>query len=172
MRVLLTGFMGAGKTTVGRRLAQRLELPFFDLDEVIAETAGMSVQEIFESQGEETFRKLESDALERMLELRNVTVATGGGTLVSAENSARVRGRAVVVWLDPSLDVIRTRLGGEGREERPLYGEPQEMEELLKSRLPTYRQADLRIGIGGPESVDDVVDRLIAALEENQCATS
>jgi shikimate kinase len=170
MRVLLTGFMGAGKTTVGQRLAELLELPFFDLDEVIELTAGMSIRRIFETRGESAFRVLESEALERMLEGPDAVVATGGGTLVRAENMDRSRGRAVSVWLNTPLEVIDSRLDSGGKRQRPLFKELSEMEVLMEHRLPAYRKADLRIDIDGEESVDDIVSRLIAALEEATCA--
>ena len=91
MRVLLTGFMGAGKTAVGMRLAERLELPFVDLDEIIEETSGASIREIFESQGEDEFRRRERVALKKTLESPEGIVATGGGTLVAARNRELIR---------------------------------------------------------------------------------
>jgi shikimate kinase len=172
MRVLLTGFMGAGKTTVGKRLAEILELPFFDLDEVVEVTAGMSIRRIFETRGEANFRALESEALERMLEAPDAVVATGGGTLVRVENMDRIRGRAVSVWLNTPLDVIDRRLDHEKKRQRPLFEELSEMEDLMEHRLPAYRKADLKIDTDGDESVDEIVSRLIAALEEAACATS
>ena len=97
MRIFLTGFMGSGKTTVGRRLAERLELPFVDLDEEIERRAGMAVREIFERQGEPAFRALEAEALRQVLALPDVVVATGGGTMAFEGNFRLIRASGLVV---------------------------------------------------------------------------
>jgi shikimate kinase len=172
MKVLLTGFMGTGKTTVGRRLAERLERPFFDLDSVVEEMVGVSVREIFDTQGEEAFRKLEKVALQSLLETEGAIVATGGGTLTREENIALVRGRGLTVWLDAPLEVIEGRLDRRMKQERPLFASLAEMRALFTDRQPAYRQADMRIEIDGGDSVEQIVSRLIGILEEVECATS
>jgi len=171
VRILLTGFMGAGKTAVGRRLAERLELPFLDLDEIIEEDSGSSIRRIFESHGEEEFRRRERAALEKVLELPEGIVATGGGTLVEERNRELARGRALSVWLNTPLELIESRLDAGDRGTRPLYGELSEMRVLFRGRLPAYRQADLSIAVGVEESVDQIAGRLILMLQEAQCAT-
>lgn len=171
MRVLLTGFMGAGKTAVGMRLAERLELPFLDLDEIIEEVSGTSVREIFASQGEDEFRRRERLALKQALESPEGIVAAGGGTLVEARNRELVHGRAVTVWLNTPLEVIESRLDRGDRASRPLYGDLSQVRELFQRRLPAYRLADLTIDVGVEDSIDQIAERLIPMLREAQCAT-
>ena len=172
MKVLLTGFMGSGKTTVGRRLAERLDLPFYDLDQMIEEQAGRCVREIFETDGEEEFRRLERSALEAVLELPRAVVATGGGTLVDRENLERSRGCAVSVWLDAPIEVIESRLDESQRHARPLLREPAAARDLLRDRVPAYSEANVRLAVEAGESVDQIVERLLVLLEETSCATS
>ena len=171
MRVLLTGFMGTGKTAVGKRLAERLGLPFIDLDEIIEEASGASIREIFERQGEDEFRRRERAALKKALDMPEGIVATGGGTLVDASNRQLVRGHALTVWLNTPLQVIESRLHRGDRDSRPLFGDLSRVRELFRRRLPAYRQADLTIDIGVEDSVDQIADRLIPMLREAQCVT-
>jgi shikimate kinase len=171
-RVLLTGFMGAGKSTVGRLLADRLGLSFFDLDEVVEKATGETVSQIFSRRGEETFRELERSCLNRLLAKERIVIATGGGTLAEPEIAGDVRRRAVTVWIDPSLEVIERRLQQGEREVRPLFGDTVAVRELYRQRLPAYGMADFRIKINGDEPAEDVVDRLIELLVENRCVIS
>lgn len=170
MKIVLTGFMGAGKTTVGRAVAERLGLKFVDLDAVIEEAAGRTVREIFESAGEEEFRRLERAALAKVLDQTDAVIATGGGTLANEEALRRVADQTVSVWLNPELDVIERRLDATGREQRPLLDDATRLRSLFRDRLCFYELADLRIDIGEDESVAEVVDRLVKMLRESQCA--
>lgn len=166
MRVFLTGFMGSGKTTVGRLLSHRLELPFIDLDQEIERRAGMTVKEIFQQGGEPLFRRLEQDALAASVAVeRESVIATGGGTLTVDRNRRLLAESGVSVWLDPPFSVITERIGGLGRDDRPLFRDESQALALYRSRLPIYRRADLRLGIEPGEAPEEVAARLALLLE-------
>ena len=162
--IYLVGFMGSGKTSVGRCLAREIGFRFVDLDEEIETTRGLSVAEIFEREGEGEFRRLESAALRRVGVLHEVVVATGGGTLTRWENRDFIKRTGVSVWLDAPLDVMLERCRDGAR--RPLLSSPERMAELLEERLPGYRAADLRIdaAAGSPEAAARRIAAQVAAL--------
>jgi len=164
MRVFLTGFMGSGKTTVGRLLSERLDLPFIDLDREIERQAGMSVREIFEAGGEALFRRMEHEALAGAVAEPGAVIATGGGTMTVERNLELLEASGVSVWLDPPFSLIAERIGTLGKEDRPLFQDEAQALELYERRLPIYRRADLRLGIEPGETAGDVaarVDRLL-----------
>lgn len=163
-RVYLVGFMGSGKTSVGRCLAREMGFRFVDLDEEIETARGLSVAEIFEREGEAEFRRLESAALRRVGVLHEVVVATGGGTLTRWENRDFIKRTGVSVWLDAPLDVMLERCRDGVR--RPLLSSPERMAELLEERLPGYRAADLRADAAAesPEAAARRIAALVAAL--------
>src|SRR5437660_1222425 len=117
--IFLTGFMGSGKTTLGKILANRLQWEFIDLDELIIERAGRSIPEIFSEFGEAHFRLLEREALRSLAARSPAVVALGGGVFVSDENRALVAEQGISIWLDCDLDEILKRLGND--KTRPLY---------------------------------------------------
>ena len=170
MRIFLTGFMGAGKTVVGRALAERLGIAFVDLDGEIEAQAGLSVREIFAQWGESEFRRRERAALERALEQPEAVVATGGGTLTFAENRDLIAGVGVVVWLHPPFDVIVSRLGGTAKADRPLFRDDEQAWALYQERLPAYRRCDLRLDVGAGETPEELASRIVLALRI-PCAT-
>jgi shikimate kinase len=169
-RIFLTGFMGAGKTAVGELLAERLGRTFVDLDTLIEESVGMTVREIFELRGEQEFRRLERHALELALAGEDAVIATGGGTVVLPANLERVRSAGVLVWLNPSFDVILARVGGEEKSNRPLFQDPEQALELYRQRLGAYGQAHVRVDISADESVEQVTGRILLLLREAACA--
>ena len=144
-RLFLIGFMGAGKSTVGRSLASRLGLPFYDLDTLIEERSGQTIQEIFAAAGESAFRRLETEILRQIVSEGPGVIATGGGTFTLAENREIIQANGVSIWLDGPTDHIIER-GGLG-EHRPLWQGEEKARELLERRLPAYRQADLRFDL-------------------------
>ena len=144
--IFLVGFMGAGKTTVGRVLARNLEYDFIDLDEMIASRAGKSVQEIFAELGEWEFRSLEHAAIKTCRDMVRSVIALGGGAYVQEGNRALLRSIGKTVWLDCPLEVCLERVSGD--KSRPLLGNESKMRTLLAQRRESYAEADHVIGSG------------------------
>lgn len=162
--LVLVGMMGAGKTTVGRRLAGRLGMPFVDADAEIEAAAGRSVADIFAELGEPAFRDGERRVMQRLLEGPPHVIATGGGAFVDATTRALIQQKALSIWLDASLDTLEERTGR--RRTRPLLNDRNRREilaRLLEERRPLYAQAHLRIhSTDSPHDavVDDILQRL------------
>jgi len=138
--------MGAGKTTVGRRLANRLGRQFIDSDEEIERAAQMSIPEIFEQRGETEFRAGETRVIARLLKERDIVLATGGGAFVNEETRALVKAEAVSVWLKADLDILFERVSR--RSNRPLLktADPRAtLEKLIEDRYPIYAEADITV---------------------------
>lgn len=169
MRIYLTGFMGSGKSTVGRLLAPRLGVPFVDLDEEIERQAGMRVREIFEQLGEPVFRRMEREALEATLTLPGAVVATGGGTIVFEANARLIRENGIAVWLNPPFATIVERVGGLGKSDRPLFRHEMQALALYRERLPAYRRADLMVDMAPQEGAEEVAARIALRLGERRC---
>lgn len=147
--IALVGLMGVGKSTVGRRMASRLCLPFADGDHEIESAAGMNVSEIFSSRGEGEFRAGEARVMKRLLEGPPVVLATGGGAMMNPETRALLKKHAVTVWMRADLDVIAERVGR--RDTRPLLRNRNTLEvlrELAEKRYPIYAEADLTVDVG------------------------
>ena len=155
--------MGSGKTTVGRLLAERREVPFLDLDAAFESLAGTTIREAFETHGESWFRAREAELLKGTADLPGAVVALGGGTFVLPENAAFVKRHGTSVFLDAPFDVIASRLGGKAMD-RPLFRSLEEAHALYEARLPYYRIADRTVPLSESESVQAVVDRVEAAL--------
>ncbi|WP_031553723.1 shikimate kinase [Parvularcula oceani] len=168
--VVLVGLMGAGKTTVGRRLAQRMKVPFFDADQEIEKAANMGVADIFEIYGEAEFREGERKVIERLLSGPPHVLATGGGAFMNEQTRALVKAGSTSIWLRASLDLLVKRTAM--RDTRPLLrrGDPREiLARLLKEREPVYAQADLTVdSVEGPHTrtTERVVQALAARAEE------
>jgi shikimate kinase len=160
MRIFLTGFMGCGKTTVGRRLAQRLGVGFVDLDEEIERRAGMTVRQIFEQQGEPVFRQMEAEALRGTLALPDVVVALGGGTMAFETNAALIGANGLSVWINPAFATISSRIGGRGKADRPLFKDDVQALALYRERLPAYRRADVTMDVASYEGPEEIAARI------------
>jgi shikimate kinase len=144
--IFLVGFMGAGKTTVGRALAHHLEYAFFDLDELISARAGKSVQEVFAELGEAEFRSLESAAIDSCRHIVRSVVALGGGAYVSEENRNSLRAIGKTVWLDCPIEICLKRISGD--KSRPLLGDDDNMRPLFLRRRAAYAEADYAVQAG------------------------
>lgn len=166
MKVYLIGFMGAGKTTVGRELATRLEIPFIDLDELIEAAEQMSIKDLFAAQGEPYFRKRERDLLRSTRHLEAAVVATGGGTFAFEENIQFIRSEGLSVYLSSPWALLRTRVG-EKAAERPLFRDDLAAHELLASRIRFYKSADVTLEIHEEETPGEIVERLLLELPKN-----
>lgn len=157
-KVYLVGFMAAGKTTVARALARRLDWRAADVDELIEQREHSSVAEIFARRGEAYFREAERNVLLEQLPPRHIVVATGGGTFSDPQNRAAINADGVSVWLDVPLDRLIDRVPADGR--RPLASDRAGFERLYHSRRVAYEQAHLRLD-AGRASVDAIVEQLL-----------
>ncbi len=164
--VALVGMMGAGKSSIGRRLASRLKVPFRDADSEIEQAAGCTIAEIFARYGEPAFREGERKVIERLLAEPPHVLATGGGAFIDPGTRARMKDCAVSVWIKAPVDVLLARV--QRKNDRPLLktGDPREvMERLLKVREPIYAEADLTVSSeSGPHA--ETVERIVTALKE------
>lgn len=162
--IVLVGLMGAGKTCIGKRLAQRLSLPFRDADGEIEKAAGCSVEEIFARHGEAHFRDGERRVIARLLEDAPQVLATGGGAYMDRRTRALIRQRGVAVWLRADLPLLLKRTSR--RNNRPLLktGDPKSiLEGLIETRYPVYAEADVVVeSVDGPPDI--TVERTIQEL--------
>ena len=165
--IVLVGLMGAGKSTVGRRLAKRLGLPFVDSDDEIEDAAGYSAAEIFERYGEADFRDGERRLVARLINGAVRVIATGGGAYVDPRTRELLNERAITVWLDAPVDVLADRTGR--RDTRPLLrngDRKSTLERLAEQRGPAYAEAHIRVR-SGDGAHKDVVDAILNAIEEH-----
>jgi len=164
--VVITGFMGTGKTSVGRALAARLGRGFVDTDALVEERSGRTVSEIFAADGEAAFRAAEKDALDRALAVEGAVVATGGGALIDRDNLARVRAAAApLICLTARAELIVARAAQQGAVRPLLQGSDplRRVRQLLAERAPAYAQADLSIDTSDRD-LDDVVAEIARFL--------
>ena len=164
--IVLVGLMGAGKSTVGRRLAKRLGLSFVDTDTAIADAAGYSAAEIFERYGEADFRDGERRLVARLIDGQVRVIATGGGVFVDPRTRKLLNEEAITIWLDAPVDVLADRTAR--RDTRPLLrnGDPKgTLERLAQERGAAYAEAQIRVTSGGGAH-GQVVESIVEALEE------
>jgi shikimate kinase/3-dehydroquinate synthase len=163
--IVMVGLMGAGKSSIGRRLAVRLALPFFDADTEIEAAAGMTVSDIFTLHGESAFRDVERKVMARLLDGEAKVIATGGGAFLDEATQRLVREKSISLWLKADLDTLIRRT--EGRNHRPLLlsGDPRQiLGDLIAKRYPVYTEADLTVQTGD-QPHDEVVEAVVTALE-------
>jgi shikimate kinase len=168
MNIILIGFRGSGKSCIGKRLANKLWMDFIDTDSLIVERAQMTIREIFEAEGEEGFRKRESEAIAGAVEKDKVVIAAGGGAVLRPENLAALKKNAKVVWLrapavilhqriqnDPQTNSMRPNLAGGGLEE---------VQQLLNARTPLYEAAaDVTLEVANLTE-DEAANRLVSLV--------
>jgi len=166
--VVLVGMMGAGKSTIGRRLSARLRMPFLDADTEIEAAAGMSIADIFETHGEPQFRDGEARVIARLLDSGPAVIATGGGAFMREETRSRIGTKAVSIWLKADADIIMRRV--KRRADRPLLqtADPAAtVGRLMREREPVYQRADLTIwsrDVPHEKIVDECIEGLHALL--------
>jgi shikimate kinase len=170
--VVLVGMMGAGKSTIGRRLSARLRLPFLDADSEIEAAAGMSIPDIFEAHGEPHFRDGEARVIARLLDGGPAVIATGGGAFMREDTRNRIRDKAVSIWLKADADIIMKRV--KRRADRPLLqtADPAgTVERLIGEREPIYSHADITIwsrDVPHEKIVDECIDALHGLLSTSR----
>jgi shikimate kinase len=156
--IYLVGFMGSGKSTIGRLLAHRLGWSFFDTDQEIEAAERTTIAEIFEGRGEPEFRRIETEILRQHLSWiergRPSVVALGGGVFAQPQNRELLENNGLTVWLDCPLEIITRRVAQASH--RPLARDPEKFAELYRARLEAYRLADLQITIGGDDPTEAV----------------
>ena len=156
--IVLVGMMGAGKSSIGRRLASRLGIPFIDADTEIVSAAGMTIPEIFEKHGEPYFRAGEARVIARLLDNGPQVLATGGGSVMDPQTRALIGQKGISIWLKADIDVLLKRT--KRRNDRPLV---EKIKDLLPAREPIYAQADIIIQ-SRDEPHDAIIDEIMGEL--------
>ena len=164
--IILVGLMGAGKTCIGRELADRLGIPFIDADTEIEAAAGCTIEDIFRLYGEHEFRDGERRVLARLLDGSTQVLATGGGAFMDPDTRQKAREQAISVWLRADLDLLVSRVGR--RSNRPLLRDKNAHEvlrKLIDERYPIYAEADITVD-SGREAPEFTVERVIQELQD------
>ncbi len=167
MTIFLIGMPGSGKTAIGNYLAEKLQLPFYDTDNIIASIEGMSLSQIFEIHGEDYFRNLEVELM-KTWKLHNAVIATGGGLPCHNDIMATLNNNGITIWLKASIDILSQRLEIESNN-RPLLKDihiKSWVKHALKERKPFYSQAKIKINAN--ETITIVVNRIISKLYSNK----
>jgi shikimate kinase len=159
--IVLVGMMGAGKSSIGRRLAARLGIPFIDADMEIESAAGMTITEIFDKHGEPYFRAGEARVIARLLDNGPQVLATGGGSVMDPQTRALIGEKGVSIWLKADIDVLLKRT--KRRSDRPLA---QKIKDLLPAREPLYAQADIVVQ-SRDEPHDTIIDEIMTKLPKH-----
>ena len=165
--IVLVGMMGAGKSSIGRRLAARLEVSFIDADTEIEEAAGMSIPDIFATRGEAEFRAGEARVIARLLDGGPQVLATGGGAFMNADTRALIAAKGVSVWLKAEFEVLMRRI--KRRHDRPLLKTDDPgatLRELMEARYPVYAEAELMVQ-SRELPHERIVDEIVTALAQH-----
>jgi len=164
--IILVGPMGSGKTTIGRRLSERLSLDFFDSDHEIVNTTGVSIDHIFDVEGEKGFRTRESDVLKKLCNMPNIVLATGGGAVILEENRELMKQASSIIYLSSSVDQILRRTAKS--KTRPLLEKSNNrrktITDIVEARDPLYREVSSYIIDTNGKKLNEVIDEIIEAL--------
>jgi len=146
-RIFVTGFMGSGKSTVAKKLANAIGYYFVDLDELIERTTKKKIADIFKELGEDYFRKVEGESLRTLNSLKQIVVATGGGTACFKENMQWINDNGFSIWLNTDWDIMMSRITQDKKNKRPVFEEKSrtELKELFEKRTPFYQKANLKV---------------------------
>lgn len=161
--IFLVGFMASGKTTIGRALAERLRVPFIDLDEQLVTAAGCTIAELIQDNGEAYFRQLETACLRQAAAREPAVIALGGGAFTQAVNRALIAQTGVAVWLDAPFELCWERIQRDAVV-RPLAANEAEARARFEQRIPLYQQAQLRIAIAAEMRSETIAAEIIARL--------
>ena len=165
--VVLVGLMGVGKSTVGRRLARRLGLPFVDSDAEIEDASGYPAAEMFERYGERDFRDGERRLVARLIEGSVRVIATGGGAFVDPRTRELLNERAITIWLDAPVDILAERTSRRNTRAQLRNGDPKSvLQKLAEQRRPSYAEAHIHVK-SGAGAHKDVVEAIVAALDDH-----
>ena len=161
--IALTGFMGAGKTTAGKKLSEKLHMDFIDVDSYIEENEGISIAEIFKNFGEDHFRSLEKKAIKKICAKNGQIIALGGGAVLDSENTAILKQSCTVVYLEITAETVIKRIIGDKK--RPLLKSEEEIRSLLKIRQPHYKKiADITVNANG--SCDETIEIIVKEINK------
>jgi shikimate kinase len=168
--ILLVGLMGSGKTSVGKRLAKKLNLPFIDGDQEIEKAAGLSLIDVLKCFGEKEYRAGEARVMKRLLQGEPCVLASGGGSFVAEQTRKLAKEHAITIWLKADIDILYNRTAG--RKHRPFLEGAEDhlknkLESYIKEEYPYYSEADIVVETK-EEQVDNTVNRVIAALKSHQ----
>ncbi len=170
MNIVLVGFMGTGKSRIGRLLAKRLEMGYLDTDEIIEKKEGKSISQIFKEKGENYFRKVESEVVEKIANLNGYVIATGGGVVLKQANVNSLRKKGFIICLTTDSEIIWQRV--KNNNQRPLFpNQKEKVRELLKKRAPFYSRADLTLNTSRL-SEEKVVDKIVSSLPRKKIQVS
>jgi shikimate kinase len=165
MNIYLIGFMGSGKSTVGKILSEKLKMEFVDIDKEIEKQEKTTIKQIFKEKGEKHFRELERKKLEEFLSKNNFIVSTGGGLGANLENIKKMKESGVVVWLDVSLDEVLKRCAND--EDRPLLKMPvKDLQDLYEERKNVYKLANIHIK-AEKKSPEKIAEEIIENIRRN-----
>jgi len=161
--IYLIGFMGSGKSTVGKILAEKLNMNFIDIDKLIEEKEGMKIKDIFEQKGESYFRELERKQIEAIVNQEGLVVSTGGGLGANLDNMNLMKKNGDVVWLDVSLNTVLDRLKND--QDRPLLKQPiEKIKQLFEERKNVYRLANIRIN-ADKKTPSQIVEEILTKIK-------
>lgn len=167
MNIILTGFMGTGKSAVGKKLAEKLKLDFIDMDTLIEERAGMTIPEIFSRFGEAHFRRLESEMVRSLVDSKRKVIATGGGSIVDPENLQKLKEIGPVICLTATPETIYNRVRSDTN--RPLLQVPDpidQIHQLLDDRGPHYAKADYHLPTD-KGTIEELVNKILALINQS-----